>query len=95
MHSENPTVGAEQVSQDTQEAICKFTLSGSTLEAISLALDLNVQTVIQVIAGEIVGSKISIKKRASASKTLGTTSMKSLTSSTATPITLTSCTGLV
>jgi hypothetical protein len=50
MHSESHTVGAEQVSQDTIEAICKLTLSGSTPEAISLALDLNVQTVSQVIA---------------------------------------------
>jgi hypothetical protein len=44
------TVCAEQVSQDTLEAICKLTLSGSTPEAISLALDLNVQTVSQVNA---------------------------------------------
>jgi hypothetical protein len=50
MHNENLTVGAEQVSQDTLEAIIKLTLSGSTPEAISCALDLNVQTVIQVIA---------------------------------------------
>jgi hypothetical protein len=49
MHSETHTV-AEQVSQDTLEAICKLALSGSTPEAISLALDLKVQTVIQVIA---------------------------------------------
>jgi hypothetical protein len=50
MHTENLTAGAEQVTQDTLEAICKLTLSGSTPEAISLALDLNVQTVSQVIA---------------------------------------------
>jgi hypothetical protein len=49
MHSESHTVSAEQVSQDTLEAICRLTLSGSSPEAISLALDLNVQTVIQVI----------------------------------------------
>jgi hypothetical protein len=49
MHSESRTVDAEQVSQDTLEAISKLTLSGSKPEAISLALDLNVQTVIQVI----------------------------------------------
>jgi hypothetical protein len=48
MHSDH-TAGAEQVSQDDLEAICKLSLSGSTPEAISLALDLNVQTVIQVI----------------------------------------------
>jgi hypothetical protein len=57
MHSESHTVGVEQVSQETQEAICKLTLSGSTPEAISLALDLNVQTVIQVIAGGDFGGK--------------------------------------
>jgi hypothetical protein len=50
MHSETYTLDAEQVSKDTLEAICKLALSGSTPEAISLALDLNVQTVIQVIA---------------------------------------------
>jgi hypothetical protein len=49
MHSGTHTAGAEQVSRDTLEAICKLALSGSTPEAISLALDLNVQTVIQVI----------------------------------------------
>jgi hypothetical protein len=49
MHNESPTVGAEQVSQDTLEAICKLTLSGSTLEVISLALNLNDQTVLQYI----------------------------------------------
>jgi hypothetical protein len=49
MQSENFTLGAEQVSQDTLEAICKLALSGSTPEAISSALDLNAQTVIQVI----------------------------------------------
>jgi hypothetical protein len=52
MHSESLTVGAKQVSQETLEAIFKLTLSGSTPEAISLALDLNVQTVKQVIARE-------------------------------------------
>jgi hypothetical protein len=57
MHSENLTAGAEQVSQDTLEAICKLTLSGSTPEAISFILDLNVQTVIQVIARGDFGSK--------------------------------------
>jgi hypothetical protein len=58
MHSEI-TAGAEQVSQDTLEAISKLTLSGSSREAISLALDLDVQTVIQVITREISGAKIS------------------------------------
>jgi hypothetical protein len=57
MHIESHTVGEEQVSQDTLEAVCKLTLSGSTPEAISLALDLNVQTVIQVIARGDFGSK--------------------------------------
>jgi hypothetical protein len=57
MHSEILTVGAEQVSQDTLEAISKLTPSGSTSEAISLALDLNVQTVLQVIARRDFGSK--------------------------------------
>jgi hypothetical protein len=57
MHSESHTVGAEQVSQDTLEAICKLTLSGSTPEAISLALDLNVQTVTQVLASGDFGSQ--------------------------------------
>jgi hypothetical protein len=46
---ESHTVGTEQVSHDTLDAICKLTLSGSTPEAISLALDLKVQTVIQFI----------------------------------------------
>jgi hypothetical protein len=50
MHSENLTVGEEQVPQNTLEAICKLTLSGSTPEAIRCALDLNVQTVLRVIA---------------------------------------------
>jgi hypothetical protein len=50
MHSESQPEGAEQVSQDTLEAICKLTLSGSTPEAISFTLDLSVQTVIQIIA---------------------------------------------
>jgi hypothetical protein len=50
MHNETHTVGAEQVSKDTLEAICKLTLLGSTPEAICLALDLNVQTVIQILA---------------------------------------------
>jgi hypothetical protein len=40
----------QRVSKDTLEAICKLALSVSTPEAISLALDLNVQTVIQVLA---------------------------------------------
>jgi hypothetical protein len=57
MHSESHTVGAEQVSQDTLEAISKLTLTGSTPEAISLALDLNVQTVLQLIARGDFGSK--------------------------------------
>jgi hypothetical protein len=57
MHSENLTEGAEQVSQDTLEAICKLTLSGSTPEAISLALDLSIQSVLQVIARGDFGSK--------------------------------------
>jgi hypothetical protein len=46
MHNESHTVAAEQVSLDTLEAICKLTLSGSTPEAISLVLEVNVQTVI-------------------------------------------------
>jgi hypothetical protein len=41
MHSESHTIGAEQVSQNTLAAICKLTLSGSTLETISLAFDLD------------------------------------------------------
>jgi hypothetical protein len=57
MHSDSPTVGAEQVSQDILEVICKLTLLGSTPEAISLALDLNVQTVIQAISRGDFGSK--------------------------------------
>jgi hypothetical protein len=50
MHSEKHTECEEQVSQDTLEAVCKLTHSGSSPEDISLALNLNVQTVIQVIA---------------------------------------------
>jgi hypothetical protein len=57
MHNESHTGAAEQVSQDTLEAICKLTLSGSTPEAISLALDLNFQSVLQVIARGDFGSK--------------------------------------
>jgi hypothetical protein len=57
MHNEILTVGAEQVSQGTLEAICRLTLSGSSPEAISSALDLNVQTVIQVIDRGDFGSK--------------------------------------
>jgi hypothetical protein len=53
MHNESQTVGTEQVSQHTLEAISKLTLSGSTPEAISLALELNVQIVSQVNPGEI------------------------------------------
>jgi hypothetical protein len=63
MHSESHTVGAEEVSQDTLEAICKLTLSGSTPEAISSALDLNVKTVIQVIARGDFGSKVLDQER--------------------------------
>jgi hypothetical protein len=48
---------AEQVSQDTLDAICRHTLSGLSPEAISLALDLNAQTVIQVIASTDFESK--------------------------------------
>jgi hypothetical protein len=55
MHEEGHT--EEQVSQDTLEAISKLTLSGSTPEAISLAIDLNVQTVIQVITRGSLGSE--------------------------------------
>jgi hypothetical protein len=43
-------VGKKQVSQETLEAIIKLTQSGSTPDDISFALDLNIQTVIQVIA---------------------------------------------
>jgi hypothetical protein len=50
MYNESLILDAEQVSQDTLQSICKLALSGSTPEAISCALDLNVQTVIQVIA---------------------------------------------
>jgi hypothetical protein len=50
MDNESLTEGEEQVSQDTHEAICKLTLSGSTPEDISLAPDLSVQSVLQVIA---------------------------------------------
>jgi hypothetical protein len=57
MHSEHLTAVAEQVSQDALEAILKLTLSGSSPEAISLALDLELQTVIQVIAKGDFGSK--------------------------------------
>jgi hypothetical protein len=57
MHNEILTAGAEQVSQDTLEAICRLTLSGSSPEAISLALDLKVQTVLQVITRGDLGSK--------------------------------------
>jgi S-adenosylmethionine synthetase len=57
MHSEHLTASTEQVSQDALEAICKLTLSGSSPEAISLALELDVQTVIQVIAKGDFGSK--------------------------------------
>jgi hypothetical protein len=46
--SENLTVGAEQVSQDTLGAICELTHSGLSPEDISLAL--SIPTVIQVIA---------------------------------------------
>jgi hypothetical protein len=48
MHSDNLTAG--QVSQDTLEAICKLTHSGLSPEAISCALNLNIQTVTHFIA---------------------------------------------
>jgi hypothetical protein len=50
MHNEKHAAGAEQVSQDTLEAICRLTRLGSSPEAISFALDLKVQTIIQVIS---------------------------------------------
>jgi hypothetical protein len=58
MLSESHTEGVEQVSQHTLEAICKLTLSGATPEAISCALSLDVQTVIQVIAREDFSTKL-------------------------------------
>jgi hypothetical protein len=57
MHNETHTVGTEQVSQNAQKAICKLTLSVKTPEAISFALGLSVQTVIQIIARGDLGSK--------------------------------------
>jgi hypothetical protein len=57
MHNESHTVGAEQVSPHTLEAICKLNLSGSTPEAINLTLNINLQTVLQVIAWGDFGSK--------------------------------------
>jgi hypothetical protein len=56
MHNEVLCAGSKQVSQDTLEAICKLTHSGSSPETISCALDLSVQTVIQVIAREDFGT---------------------------------------
>jgi hypothetical protein len=50
MHNDNRTVVA--VSHDRLEAILKLAHSGSTPEAISFALDLNDQTVIQIIAND-------------------------------------------
>jgi hypothetical protein len=102
MLNESHTVGAEQVSQDTLEAICKLTLSGSTPEAISLAFDLNVQTVSQVIAKGVFASKdldqeenqckpAQLAQQLQGSKHF----LRSQPSSTATVNTLTSCTGLV
>jgi hypothetical protein len=49
MHSENLSVGAEQVSQDNLQVIYELTQKGFSPEAISSILGLNVQTVIQVI----------------------------------------------
>jgi hypothetical protein len=48
MHSENLTVGAEQVSRDTLIVIYELTQKGFSPEAISSILGLNVRTVIQV-----------------------------------------------
>jgi hypothetical protein len=56
MHSENLTVGAEQIFMHTLEAICELTHSGLSPEDISFALDLKVQTVIQVIAWGDIGT---------------------------------------
>jgi hypothetical protein len=52
MHNDNHTAGEEQVSHDRLEAILKLAHSGSSPEAISSFLDLNVQTVIQIIAND-------------------------------------------
>jgi hypothetical protein len=49
MHNENHTAGEELVSYDCLEAILKLAHSGSSPEAISSFLDLNVQIVIQII----------------------------------------------
>jgi hypothetical protein len=52
MHNESHTKGEEQVSQDTLEAILKLAQLGDSPEAISSVLDLNVQTVIQIVTND-------------------------------------------
>jgi hypothetical protein len=97
MHNDNLTVGAEQVSQNTLKVIYELTQKEFSPEAISYLLGLNVQTVTQVIdKGDFGTLHTNLDQEGtSASKTLGTTSMQSLPSSTATSTTLTSGTGLV
>jgi hypothetical protein len=46
------TVGIEQVSQETLEAICKYNDSGLSLEAISRLIGLNITTVQQILTSD-------------------------------------------
>jgi DNA-directed RNA polymerase specialized sigma24 family protein len=52
MHNENSAVGAEQVPQDTFEAILKRVFNGLSPEAISPFLGLSIYTVQQAIAND-------------------------------------------
>jgi hypothetical protein len=52
MHNENSTAGIEQVSQDRLEALFKLAHSGSSPDAISFALKIDIETVQQIIAND-------------------------------------------
>jgi hypothetical protein len=50
MHNENLTAGKEQVSQDRLEALLKLAHSGSSPDAISFVLKIDIETVQQIVA---------------------------------------------
>jgi hypothetical protein len=52
MFNENSTAGKEQVSQDRLEALFKLAHSGSSPDAISFALKIDIETVQQIIAND-------------------------------------------
>jgi transposase-like protein len=52
MHNENSTAGKEQVLQDTLERVLKLANSELSPEDISFALNIDIETVQQIIAND-------------------------------------------